>query len=346
MKNNLLFRIGLAILLTASAASAGESRFSAPTSQKELDARLAVLRHEYAPYLRTLPEKLPGRERTVLPAEWKFTYEVKDPPKRFTPPPPAPSWFATDFDDRSWEVTTVPEWRYRTVGHDNVYNRTVDKAVITGDRRNTSQICWYRCRFTAEEPVGDRRLWLCFDGVDWEAQVYLNGVLLGHHRGYHEPFRFDITSKVVNGENALAVRVIDGLAYGEPLWAWSIFPDIRAERQRYTPRRADSIQGHLPIGYHCGTGFGIWREVCLEETGPVRIDTVFVRNDLSDGKARVKVELDGKPADVRVDVLPENFEGRSYTATSTTPTLEISMPDAKVWTPETPNLYHSHPIRG
>ena len=281
---------------------------------------------------------------------WKFTFEVKDPPTGATLPP-TPKWYTADFDDSQWQTTSVPEWRYRTRGNDNAYDtKTVDKFTdYDGEHGTTSAICWYRSTFKASKPSGGGRQWLCFDGVDWEAEVYLNGKLLGRHRVYYEPFRFDVTDKAQEN-NTLAVRVIDGRNYGEPMTYWSIFPDIRAEEQRYVPDRSKSIRGNLPIGYHCGTGFGIHREVYLEQTGPVLVADIFARNDLSDGNARVKVELDSDAAravKLTVQLLPENFEGLSYEKTivcNTTKgpgveTLMVPMPGAKVWSPNTPNLY-------
>ena len=63
----------------------------APTNQAELDARIGELRRQYAPYLRSLPQPLPARERMALPTEWKFTYEAKETPK-VEGIPPAPAW--------------------------------------------------------------------------------------------------------------------------------------------------------------------------------------------------------------------------------------------------------------
>ena len=326
------------------------AQFIAPNDEQELKKRMDELRTEYAPYLRSLPEKMDLRKKTSLNGDWKFVFEVKDPPKKDTPPPPAPDWFGADFNDSGWETTTVPEWRYRTVGHDNVYNRTVDSAKIDGNNRNTSQICWYRRTFEGNRTEGNKRMWMCFDGVAWEAQVYVNGELIGSHRVYHEPFRFDVTDKIKDGRNTLAVRVINGSVYGEPMWAWTIFPDIRAEQQRYTPNRSESIKGHLPIGYHCGAGFGIWRDVYLESTAPVCVGDIFVRNDLSNNSARIKIEMNSasaRSADLKVQIMPENCDGVSYnkSASIDLPAGEsvhdmiIPMPDAKIWSPEKPNLY-------
>jgi beta-mannosidase len=204
-------------------------------------------------------------------------------------------------------------------------------------------------KFPAEAPPAGRRLWLCFDGVDWEAQVYLNGELLGTHRVYYEPFRFDVTDKL-KPENMLAVRVIAGRSYGQPMTYWTLFPDIRAAQQRYVPDRERSIVGNLPIGYHAGCGFGIFGAVYLEGSGETAIGDVFVRNDLSDNVASLKVEFDSAAArrvELTIALLPENFEGRAYRTTTTVEvprgqsvrTLAIPMPDARRWSPESPYLY-------
>jgi len=312
----------------------------APNNPQELDVRMNELRQQYVPYLRSLPEKLPGRVRTALPVEWKFTYEAKETPK-VEAITQAPAWHGVGFDDEKWETTTVPEWRYRTVEGDDTARDPKKLAqwswsAFSGKAPDT--ICWYRTTFRAEPTAAGKRTWLCFDGVEWEAQVYLNGELLGTHTVYYEPFRFDVTGKLKE-ENTLAVRVISGRSYGQPMTYWGIFPDSRAGKQRYTPKRDASLKGLLPIGYHAGCGFGIFREVYLEQTGPVRVDKVFVRNDLADGIARVKTEFDGPSGEYRVEIMPENFKGRSYTAVSRTSSVEITMPDAKIWSPESPYLY-------
>lgn len=357
LKTHVLLSILWFLSLVCTVDAEPAPRFKAPSNEQELNDSLKRLRAEYAPYLRSLPKKADARQRQLLDGDgWKFTFESKDAtidPKATpeTVVPPAPDWSPADFDDSKWQTTSVPEWRYRTKGDDNAYNTTTIDKFNDYDvgHGTTNAICWYRTTFKAAKPPAGKRLWLCFDGVDWEAEVYLNGKLLGRHRVYYEPFRFDVTDKVEE-QNTLAVRVIDGRDYGEPMTYWSVFPDIRAKQQRYVPDRSKSIMGNLPIGYHCGTGFGIHRPVYLEHTGPVLVSEIFVRNDLSDGNTRVKVELDSDAArnvQVTVQLLPENFEGPSYTKTfdCKTPkgpsveTLVLPMPDARVWSPNTPNLY-------
>ena len=126
----------LLLVLACVAVVYADPQFTAPCNEADLQIRLKELKEEYSPYLRSLPEKVESRSRILLNGEWKFVFEVKDPPKKDTPLPPAPEWYGTEFDDSEWEDTTVPEWRYRTVGHDNLYIRKVDLKPVTWKHLN------------------------------------------------------------------------------------------------------------------------------------------------------------------------------------------------------------------
>ncbi len=337
----------LSLSLATSYAGTEQSRFVAPTTQQELDAKITILKRHYEPYLQSLPKPLEKRDRTALPKEWMFTFEARKSPKT-EGIPPAPAWHTVDFDDTKWEKTTVPEWRYRVREGDSAISpKSLEK--WKNSETSADTICWYRTTFAAPPSQPGQRQWLCFDGVDWEGQVYLNGELLGKHSGYYEPFRFDVTGKLKD-KNTVAVRVISGRSYGQPVSYWTLFPDIRAASQRYTPDRALSILGNLPIGYHAGCGFGIHRDVYLERTGPVYINAIFARNDLSDTKGRIKIELDSdqsKSTEIAVELIPENFAGKAFKQTLrcdlskgiSSHSLEIPMPEAATWSPDAPNLY-------
>jgi len=302
-----------------------------PKNDAELKLRLEQLRAEYAPYMRSLPLRKNVRTRTMIDTGWAYRQEllnVGGGPEL----PPVPDRYKPDVDLSEWEAVTVPEWRYPP-------GRTHSGA---------GNIAWYRTTFKAEKAAGGKRLWLCFDGVDWEAHVYLNGVLIGKHRAYYEAFRFDITDTVAE-TNTLAVRVIDGRPFGEPTAYWAVFPDAPAQDRCYVRDKSRSIRKHRPIGPHCGTGYGIHRRVYLEETGQTLISGLFARN--SDGDfATLRVETDAAEegeVTIEVQILPENFEGRAYMSSGTftlsqgtdTQKLQVAMPGARRWTPKTPYLY-------
>lgn len=65
---------------------------------------------------------------------------------------------------------------------------------------------WYRKHFQVKK-TSNECLFLEFDGVFQEAEVYVNGKMAGHHVGGYTAFCVDITPYVKNGENLVAVRV-------------------------------------------------------------------------------------------------------------------------------------------
>jgi hypothetical protein len=81
-------------------------------------------------------------------------------------------------------------------------------------------VAWYRLTFKLpESPSVCDSLELCFDGVDEEAWVWLNGAYIGQHAegpsGYKHPFRFGVTQEARwGGENVIVVRVRDTGGHG------------------------------------------------------------------------------------------------------------------------------------
>ena len=63
----------------------------------------------------------------------------------------------------------------------------------------------FRRQFTVGQDLAAAPAWLCFAGVDYFAEVSLNGQLLGRHEGYFEPFEIDVTGLLKEGANALEV---------------------------------------------------------------------------------------------------------------------------------------------
>ena len=303
----------------------------APTTPEELEARVEQLRAHYRPYLRTLPTALDVRDRVDLPGTWRSKFELARAANSVRPSPP--DWWRVDFDDSAWEKTTVPEWRYG----------------LEKEKMAVSCILWYRTGFEGARPQSDRRVLLVFEGVDWEAEVWLNGTFLGRHQAYYEPFRFDVTA-LLKEKNVVAVRVLGGPRFGAPIFEWPVLPDVPAKEQRYLRDRSKSVAGHQIGMLYAGSGFGIHREAFLETTAAAYVCSVFVRGDPRSGEATIVVETDStidKELVCEVQVLPENFAGQSYTRTVTCrmqkgaskQTLAVPMPGARLWQPTDPRLY-------
>ena len=92
------------------------------------------------------------------------------------------------FDDAKWQSVTLPHtWNSKT-------------------QTETHRAAWYRTHFALVESGRQKELFVCFDGAGTVADVYLNGVYLGSHRGAYTRFVFDATAAAHAGDNVLAVR--------------------------------------------------------------------------------------------------------------------------------------------
>jgi beta-mannosidase len=135
----------------------------------------------------------------------------------------------------------------------------------------------YRKRFRVE--THSARVQLRFEGVDHAARYFLNGDQLGASEGMFRPVEFDISERL-REENHLAV-VIDPAPAGEPQVG-------RTDRVRTHKSRMGYGWDFCPRMVHQG----IWDDVLLHASGPVRIDDVWVRPLLAADHARAEVQVE------------------------------------------------------
>jgi beta-mannosidase len=128
-----------------------------------------------------------------------------------------------------------------------------------------SGVVWYRRHFRGIELAPDRLVRLRFDGVDYAADIWINGHYVGHHEGYFEPFSFYVQSYLVpNSDNVLVVRVNSP---NETPEAWSLHKRLIKgvlNHHDTRPGGAWSVRGQEQ-----NTG-GIWGAVTL--SAPSRVD--------------------------------------------------------------------------
>ncbi|MEP2237200.1 MAG: glycoside hydrolase family 2 TIM barrel-domain containing protein [Maribacter sp.] len=65
---------------------------------------------------------------------------------------------------------------------------------------------WYKKDFNFT-PTPNQESFLYFEAVNYEAIVYLNGEKIGKHVGGYTPFQFNVTDKLVEGNNFVVVKV-------------------------------------------------------------------------------------------------------------------------------------------
>ncbi|MHA1378387.1 MAG: glycosyl hydrolase 2 galactose-binding domain-containing protein [Candidatus Helarchaeota archaeon] len=100
-----------------------------------------------------------------------------------------------NYDDFVWSDVMIPD----NYGVDGQLQRFYDPV-------------WYRRTFRVQP---ESNYSLIFQGVDYFAEVWLNGVYLGIHEGFFAPFQFDIT-KLIGEKNYLAVKVQDPCEHLDP----------------------------------------------------------------------------------------------------------------------------------
>lgn len=112
------------------------------------------------------------------------------------------------FDDSSWRKIDLPhDWSIENLpGTASPFDAKAISGVSGGF--TTGGTGWYRKTFQVADSVKNKRLYIQFDGVYMNAEVWLNGKLLGHHPYGYTTFRYDITTDVLQGQlNTLAVKV-------------------------------------------------------------------------------------------------------------------------------------------
>jgi hypothetical protein len=176
------------------------------------------------------------------------------------------------FGDAAWVVATVPGTILASyVNAGAVPDPNVgDNQLMISDAFFHADF-WYRTEFEAG-PVDDGRQWLNVDGINWNAEVYLNGERLGRIRGGFARTRFDVTGRLrAGGPNALAVRIEKQASPGSVKEKTFDHPDLNGG-----VLGADNPTFHASIGWDWiptirGRNTGIWNDVYLTVTGPVTV---------------------------------------------------------------------------
>jgi beta-mannosidase len=116
----------------------------------------------------------------------------------------------------------------------------------------------HRRSFSLDAPAAGTRRWIEFDGIYYQADVWLDGAYLGDPEGYFVPHAFDVTAlSRLSNDHVLAVEVTSPATGDGP-------------RRIITGLYGDNTG---PATTHPG---GIWRSVRIVDTGPVRIDALRV----------------------------------------------------------------------
>ena len=171
---------------------------------------------------------------------------------------------------------------------------------------------WYKKSFDYN-PDKNKRLFLHFGAVNYLADVYLNGNLLGKHEGGFTPFQFEITNSVHNGGNTIVVRVNN-------------------------QRLKDGIPG---LGFDWFNYGGITRDVNLVETGNSFISDYFIQlKKHSFNEVQGWVKLNGAHSRQNVEIKIPELKIVCKSKSDNTGLAEVKFSSVfELWSPENPRLY-------
>lgn len=201
-------------------------------------------------------------------------------------------------------------------------------------------VAFYFCRFTPEiTKNASDRLILRFGGVDYKAEVWLNGYRLGEYEGGETPFTFDVTDEVkIESENLLTVRVVNPI--DKPIDGLNIM-NI-PHRNKVLTRTAGSNLNHG----------GIWYGVTLLSMPAIYVKDKFLTGNIHTGELKAELDICSEiPSDTEVTV-KMNVSERTHSKGSvifnsaaanvcnnSKLSLCLTVPDVHLWSPDDPYLY-------
>lgn len=204
---------------------------------------------------------------------------------------------------------------------------------------------YYETRFNKQKPKSGRSVFIVFKGVDYYADVYINGKHICSHEGFFAAFECDITD-FLEQDNILIVKVrndIPTIGNG----------DIKVNGDKLYAATGPGWDDPKEGWHHCPAGGGIFDKVYLEERNSLYIDDVFVNPDIEKGTAEVNITVyspanDNIDIKLSVEIVPYNFEGnKAGTLSVSEPAgyglnyyqIIIDLQEVKLWQTDSPYMY-------
>ena len=271
---------------------------------------------------------------------------------------------APGFKPENWVVATVPGTvlsSYKNIGAIADPNYADNQLQISESFFNSD--FWYRDEFEVPADFKQDRVFLNFDGINWKANVYVNGKQAGRIEGAFMRGKFDVTDLIVPGKNVVAVEIIKNQHIGA----------IKEKNAQSTDFNggilgADNPTFHATIGWDWiptmrGRNIGIWNDVFLTTTGKVTVADPLVKSvlplpDTTSAKLTaevivknhdanaVKGMLEGKIGDITFQQPVELAAGEEKTVVFDAKDFaQLNVQNPRLWWPKgygEPNLYDAN----
>ncbi|MDH7460713.1 glycoside hydrolase family 2 TIM barrel-domain containing protein [Chitinophagaceae bacterium 26-R-25] len=296
-----------------------ENAWIAKTRTMALVWTLCVLNFSFAVgQVNSTDSKKEAGTRTVLNFNTRWAFYRND----------VPHAAAVDYNDKDWYAVTVPHVMRLEKKHN-------------GGNQSYQGIGWYRRYFKVPSSFKDKRLTICFDGVQMNCDVFLNGEKVCTHNGGYMGFVIDISDKVkFDRDNVLAVRVSNlndpQTPPGKPQakldfnYYGGIYRDVKlvATSKLY-------ISDPLEANKIAGGGLFVTYSKVTKEYAEVNIKTHVVNNFATAQQVKLVTTIkDKNNREVAQSIVSNTVQHEQEFVQN------ISMNNPSLWHPDHPYLYH------
>ncbi|WP_195576486.1 glycoside hydrolase family 2 protein [Paenibacillus sp. 1001270B_150601_E10] len=243
------------------------------------------------------------------------------------PEHPRPDWFREDWLNLNgeWsfqleEADSLQEERIHNQIRVSGYNERIIvpfswASPLSGIGRNVKGTGWYSREVNWSPSKPNQRIFLCFGAVDYDCEVWINGIAVGQHQGGYSPFECEVTTAWKSQDNVIVVKAED------------------LDRDNQTRGK----QGYGEIR-------GIWQTVWLEARPEAYISSAFFKTRVSGEVELIAQISSSKPWKATLSLqFPDGNVHDKVQIQLKKGEQSIHMPfvvqDAKLWSPDQPYLY-------
>ena len=250
---------------------------------------------------------------------------------------------------KGWHRATVPGTVLTSLVNDGVYpeplygenNRKIPESLARASY-------WYRAQFTTPRGWAGRHIWLNFEGINYMAEIWVNGNHAGSIKGAFARGVFEVSAFVRAGTPAsVAVLIEPTLHPGNP--------QEQTVAKGAGRNGGDLLQDGPTFGASVGwdwipairdRNIGIWQKVTLSASGPVVIRDPLVTSDLplprmDSADLTIETTLQNVSDQRQRGVLRGTFGGATFSVPVTLPPATNVV--IRMTPSDTPQLHVAHP---
>jgi hypothetical protein len=261
-----------------------------------------------------------ARETVSLNGTWKIAFDTENAGK-------AQRWF------EHFPLETTP------IRVPSVWNEI---------RPNYQGVAWYQTSFLAPARWKGSSVRIAFGAVSYLGEVWLNGKYLGTHEGGYTPFELEAGDALLwDQPNQLAIRVL------LPMRTLDFMSGLKwATGKRIDGMVLEEIPASKQIWYD--NFGGIWQDVQVQVTRRTWVQDCFIRPNIYAEKIDVTCDLNNQTGqDEKITLamaasekndpaVEKSRQSQDIVLASGSQQLDVSLsiPEAKLWSPDHPNLYY------